>query len=55
MFAPWITVPAKDIYVEFPLGIFDGDTRIMFRNVEVIDSAIEQLQKLKEIMKSGEQ
>ena len=51
MFAPWITLPAKDIYVQLPLGIFDGDIKIMFRNTEVIDNAIQQLENLKEIMK----
>lgn len=53
MIAPWITLPAKDVYVQLPLGIFDGDIKIMFRNTEVIDSAIEQLQNLRGIMKEG--
>lgn len=54
MFSPWITVPAKDVYVQLPLGIFDGDIQLMFRNSEVIDSTIEQLQNLKKLFEEKE-
>lgn len=42
-----ITLPAKDVYVIMPLGIFDKELELIFRTDEAIDSAIEQLQRLK--------
>ena len=50
-----ITLPAKDVYVILPLGIFDKEIELIFRTDEAIDSAIEQLQRLKlDISKSKE-
>jgi hypothetical protein len=43
-----VTLPARDVYVLFPLGIFDKDLELIFRTPEVIDSAIEQLQRIKQ-------
>ena len=43
-----ITLLAKDVHVIFPLGIFDKDLEIIFRSPEAIDSAIEQLQQIKQ-------
>ena len=44
----WVTLPAKDVYVIHPLGIFDNDLELLFRTEEAIDSAIEQLEKYRE-------
>lgn len=54
MFAPWITVPAEDVRLQLPMSIFDGDIKIMFRNVEAIDKTIEQLENLKQLMREME-
>jgi hypothetical protein len=54
MFAPWITIPADDVRVQLPMSIFDGDIKIMFRNAEVIDKTIEQMENLKELMREEE-
>jgi len=54
MFAPWITIPAEDVRVQLPMSIFDGNIKIMFRNTEVIDKTIEQLENLKELMREKE-
>lgn len=48
MIEQWITLPAKDVHVIFPLGIFDKDIEIVFKNPEVIDYALEQLQRIKQ-------
>ena len=50
MFQPWITLPASDVHVILPLGFFDGDIELIFRNLEVVNSAIEQLERIKEMM-----
>ena len=50
MFQPWITLPAKDVHIILPLGIFDKDIEIMFKNVAVVDSAIEQLHRIREML-----
>lgn len=50
MFRPWITLPAKDVHVILPLGVFDSDVELMFRNLEVVNSAIEQLERIKQMM-----
>ena len=49
-FAPWVTIPVKDVRVQLPLSMADTDIRIMFRNAEVIDETIEQLENLKKYM-----
>lgn len=49
-FAPWITVPVEDVRVHLPLSMADSDIRIMFRNADVIDKTIEQLENLKKYM-----
>lgn len=54
MFAPWITIPVKDIRIDLPLSMQDDTIRIMFRNVEAIDKTIEQLQNLKELVRDTE-
>jgi hypothetical protein len=46
----WITLPAKDVRIQLPLGIFDGDVKILLMNEKVIDSAIEQLDEAKQAM-----
>lgn len=43
-----ITLLAKDVYVLFPLGIFDKEIELIFRTPEAVDSAIEQLQRIKQ-------
>lgn len=48
---PYITLPATDIVIQFPMTLFDGDVRISFANEAVIDSAIKQLVALKETIK----
>ena len=53
MILPWVNIPADDVRLQLPLSIHDADIKIMFRNTEVIDKTIEQLQNLKEIMKNG--
>lgn len=49
-FAPWITVNVDDVRVHLPMSIHDKDIRIMFRNAEVIDETIKQLEELKKYM-----
>lgn len=49
-FEPWITVPVEDVRVHLPLSMQDTDICIMFRNPEVIDKTIEQLENLKKYM-----
>ena len=51
MIKPWITLPVAHISVQLPMSIFEGDIKIMFKDVETIDNAIEQLQNLKELLK----
>lgn len=51
MIKPWITLPVDHISVKLPMSIFEGDIKIMFKDVETIDNAIEQLQNLKELLK----
>lgn len=53
-FKPWITIPAEDVRVKLPMGIHDGEIQILFKNEEVIDNTIEQLQNLKELFKRRE-
>lgn len=53
MFKPWITVPIEDVRIPLPLSMEDDTIRIMFRNAEVVDKTIEQLQNLKELLKDG--
>ena len=53
MFKPWITVPVEDVRISLPLSMEDDTIRIMFRNAEVVDKTIEQLQNLKELLKDG--
>ena len=53
MFKPWITVPVEDVRITLPLSMEDDTIRIMFRNAEVVDKTIEQLQNLKELLKDG--
>ena len=48
MIERWITLSAKDVHVIFPLGIFDKDIEIVFRTPEAIDSAIDQLKRIKQ-------
>ena len=43
-----VTLLARDVHVIFPLGIFDKDIELIFRTPEAIDSAIEQLQQIKQ-------
>ena len=50
MFEPWVTIPIDDVRIQMPLSIFDGEVRIMFKDVESIDKTIEQLQNLKELI-----
>ena len=50
MFMPWITLPAADVHVILPLGVFDKNIELMFRNLEAVDSAIEQLERIREMM-----
>lgn len=54
MILPWVNIPADDVRLQLPLSIHDADIKIMFRNTEVIDKTIEQLQNLKEIMREKE-
>lgn len=49
-FVPWITIPTEDVHIDLPLSMQDKDIRIMFRNPEVIDKTIEQLENLKKYM-----
>jgi hypothetical protein len=51
---PWVNIPADDVRLQLPLSMQDKDIRIMFRNTEVIDETIKQLQNLKEIMREKE-
>ena len=50
----WITLPANDVLVQLPLGIFDKDIELLFRTEEAVDSAIEQLQKFKDELRKKE-
>ena len=43
-----VTLPASDVYVLLPLGIFDKEVELIFRTPEAVDSAIEQLQRIKQ-------
>lgn len=54
MFIPWVTIPADDIRIQLPLGMFDKDVKIMFRNAEAIDKTIEQLQNVKTLYQEKE-
>ncbi len=54
MFVPWVTIPADDIRIQLPLSICDGDIKLMFRNVEVIDKTIAQLQNVRELLQEKE-
>lgn len=54
MITPWVTVPAEDVYVQLPMGLFDKDIKIMFRNVEAIDNTIAQLQNLRALLAEKE-
>ncbi len=46
----YISVPVDDIHVDLPLAMSENTVKLMFRSPEVIDTVIEQLQRLKEYM-----
>lgn len=50
MFKPWITIPAEDVRVQLPMGLHDGDVKIMFRDASAVEKTIEQLKNLKELL-----
>lgn len=43
-----VILPAMEVYVIHPLGIFDKELELIFRTPEAVDSALEQLQKIKQ-------
>jgi hypothetical protein len=43
-----VILPAGDVYVIHPLGIFDKEIELIFRTPEAVDSALEQLQRIKQ-------
>lgn len=44
----WVIVSSEDVRIQMPLSMDDRDVKIMFRNVETIDSVITQLESLRE-------
>lgn len=43
----WITLPVENVNIQLPTSMVEGDVKVSFNNVEAIDDAIEQLNKLK--------
>ena len=43
----WITLPVENVNIQLPTIMTEGDVKVSFNNVEAIDDAIEQLNKLK--------
>ena len=55
MFEPYITVPREDVIVEAdPDNPFGVTIRLRFKNMDAVDSTIEQLNHLKKFMKELE-
>lgn len=52
MAKPWIEIPAKKVHIDLPISMHDDVIRIMFRDAETIDMAIEQLGVIKEFLKN---
>lgn len=46
----WVTIPVTDVRVVQPLSIEDRNVKLMFRDVETIDSVIAQLESIKEMI-----
>jgi hypothetical protein len=51
MFEPWITIPVEDARVVVDYGV--GDIRILFKDPDAVDHAIEALQELMELINTG--
>lgn len=51
MFDPWITIPVEDAKVVVDYG--DGEIRILFKDPNAVDHAIESLQELMELINTG--
>ena len=49
MIIPWIEIPADDVRIQLPINMHEKDVKLMFRNAEVIDKTIKQLQNVKEL------
>ena len=49
MFRPWITLLAKDIHINLPLSMEDRNVDIIFKNLEAVNDAIMQLQRIREM------
>ncbi len=47
MFKPWVSIPVEDVRVTVDYEF--GDVRIMFKDVDAIDKAMEQLKNVREL------
>lgn len=46
----WVTVPVSDVRIQMPNSMTDRDVKILFKDVETIDSVIAQLESIKEMI-----
>ena len=53
MFTPMVTIPVKNVVVAVDYDF--GDVRIMFKDTDTIDSVVDQLGRIRDIVKEMEE
>ena len=53
MFNPWVSIPVENVRVTVDYNY--GDVRIMFKDTETIDKTIEELHRVREVVKEMEE